>query len=67
MIFSFYAFARVDTLSCSCPLHPILLGPGLGGEAQWLQGVQGEGSVARVEAGVRAVGVVAALVIRVVL
>ena len=64
MIFSFNAF---DTLSCSCPLLPLLLVPGLDREAQWLQGVQGEGSVARVEAGVRAVGVVAALVIRVVL
>ena len=62
MIFSFNVFARVDRLSCSCPL-----GPGLGGEAQCLQGVPGEASVARVEAGVRGVGVVAALVIRVVL
>ena len=67
MIFSFNAFARVDRLSCSSPLLPLLLVPGLGGEAQCLQGVTGEGSVARVKAGVRGVGVVAALVIRVVL
>ena len=66
MIFSFNVFARVDRLSCSCPLLPLLV-PGLGGEAQCLQGVPGEASVARVEAGVRGVGVVAALVIRVVL
>ena len=66
MIFSFYAFARVDRLSCSCPPLPLPV-PGLGGEAQCLQGVPGEASVARVEAGVRGVGVVAALVIRVVL
>ena len=64
MIFSFNAF---DTLSCSCPLLALLLVPGLAGEPQCLQGVQGEGSVARVEAGVRAVGVVAAIVVRVVL
>ena len=64
MIFSFNAF---DPLSCSCPLLPLLLQPGLGGESQGLQGVQGEVSIARVEAGVRDVGVVAALVIRVVL
>ena len=66
MIFSFNAFDRVDRLSCSCPLLR-LLGPGLGGEAQCLQGVPGEASVARVKAGVRGVGVVAALVVRVVL
>ena len=68
MIFSFYVFARVDRLSCSCPLLPLpLLVPGLGGEAECLETVPGEASVARVEAGVRGVGVVAALVIRVVL
>ena len=64
IMFKTDVFDMFDTLSCSCPLLPLLLVPGLVGEAQCLQG---EGSVARVEAGVRALGVVAALVIRVVL
>ena len=67
IMFKTDVFDMFDTLSCSCPLLPLLLVPGLGGEAQCLQGVPGEASVARVEAGVRGVGVVAALVRRVVL